>query len=97
MREGTELLADEVAGALTGDQKDMVAILDHNSRHLKKLIEQLLDYNRKLADDPSEHENFQLREMIEMVVAAHSLPARAKMISTEIALEAEICWTEPRL
>lgn len=97
MREGTELLADEVAGPLTGDQKDVVAILDHSSRHLQKLIEQLLDYNRKLADGPSEHENVQLREMIEMVVAAHSLPARAKMISTEIALEAEICWAEPRL
>ncbi len=91
------MLADEVAGPLTGDQKDVVAILDHSSRHLKKLIEQLLDYNRKLADGPSEHQNVQLREIIEMVVAAYSLPERAKMIGTEIALEAEICWAEPRL
>ncbi len=97
MREGTELLADEVAGPLTSDQKEVVAILDNSSRHLQQLIEQLLDYNRKLADGPAEHENVELREMVDLVVAAHSLPARAKMISTEIALEAEICWAEPTL
>lgn len=97
MREGTELLADEVAGPLTSDQKEVVTILDNSSRHLQQLIEQLLDYNRKLADGPAEHENVELREMVDLVVAAHSLPARAKMISTEIALEAEICWAEPTL
>ena len=46
MREGTELLADEVAGPLTPEQKEIVAILDASSRNLQKLIEQLLDYNR---------------------------------------------------
>ena len=97
MREGTELLADEVAGPLTSDQKEVVAILDNSSRHLQQLIEQLLDYNRKLADGPAEHENVELRDMVDLVVAAHSLPARAKMISTEITLEAEICWAEPTL
>ena len=97
MREGTELLADEVAGPLTSDQKEVVTILDNSSRHLQQLIEQLLDYNRKLADGPAAHENVELREMVDLVVAAHSLPARAKMISTEIALEAEICWAEPTL
>ena len=35
--------------------------------------------------------------MVDMVVAAHSLPARAKMIRTEIQLDAEICWAEPTL
>ncbi|WP_431225356.1 sensor histidine kinase [Serratia sp. L9] len=97
MREGTELLADEVAGPLTSDQKEVVAILDQSSRHLLLLIEQLLDYNRKLADGPSEHENVELEELVDMVVAAHSLPARAKMIRTEVKLEAEICWAEPTL
>ena len=70
MREGTELLADEVAGPLTSDQKEVVAILDNSSRHLQQLIEQLLDYNRKLADGPAEHENVELRDMVDLVVAA---------------------------
>ncbi|CNJ28698.1 sensor histidine kinase [Yersinia aldovae] len=97
MREGTELLADEVAGPLTSDQKEVVAILDNSSRHLQLLIEQLLDYNRKLADGPGELENVELVEMVEDVIAAHSLPARAKMIRTETDLHADICWAEPTL
>jgi signal transduction histidine kinase len=32
------------------EQKEIVEILDDSSRNLQKLIEQLLDYNRKLAD-----------------------------------------------
>lgn len=39
LREGAELLADEVAGPLSADQKDVVAILDSSSRHLQQLIE----------------------------------------------------------
>ncbi|CNH59689.1 two-component system sensor kinase [Yersinia aldovae] len=97
MREGTELLADEVAGPLTSDQKEVVAILDNSSRHLQLLIEQLLDYNRKLADGPGELENVELVEMVEDVITAHSLPARAKMIRTEADLHADICWAEPTL
>ncbi|AJJ62847.1 HAMP domain protein [Yersinia aldovae 670-83] len=97
MREGTELLADEVAGPLTSDQKEVVAILDNSSRHLQLLIEQLLDYNRKLADGPGELENVELVEMVEDVITAHSLPARAKMIRTETDLHADICWAEPTL
>jgi two-component system sensor histidine kinase GlrK len=46
MREGTELLADQVVGPLTVEQEEVVAILDDSSRNLQKLIEQLLDYNR---------------------------------------------------
>lgn len=97
MREGTELLADEVAGPLTQDQKEVVAILDNSSRHLQLLIEQLLDYNRKLADGPGELENVELVEMVEDVISAHSLPARAKMIRTETDLKADICWADPTL
>lgn len=34
LREGTELLADQVAGPLTADQREVVSILDDSSRHL---------------------------------------------------------------
>ncbi|WP_114193384.1 sensor histidine kinase [Edaphovirga cremea] len=97
MREGTELLADEVAGPLTPDQKEVVAILDNSSRHLQNLIEQLLDYNRKLADGPMEKERVELDDLVDMVVSAHSLPARAKLIRTEVDLQADTCWAEPTL
>ncbi len=60
MREGTELLADRVVGPLTPEQQEIVEILDNSSRNLQKLIEQLLDYNRKQADGPIARETVNL-------------------------------------
>ncbi|WP_165934253.1 MULTISPECIES: sensor histidine kinase [Sodalis] len=97
LREGAALLADEIAGPLTSDQRDVVAILDSSSRHLQQLIEQLLDYNRKLADSPADFADIHLRDMIDSVVAAHSLPARAKGIHTLVELECEHCRAQPLL
>lgn len=97
MREGTELLADEVAGPLTISQKEVVEILDHSSKHLQQLIEQLLDYNRKLADSPPEAQHVDLQKLVEDIVMAHNLPARAKNIKTEIRLRIDNCLAEPTL
>ncbi len=97
LREGTALLADEVAGPLTADQKEVVTILDSSSRHLQQLIEQLLDYNRKLADSSAEYEDIALRDMVDAVIVAHSLPARSKNIRTEVELTCERCRTQPEL
>ncbi|MDR6249173.1 two-component system sensor histidine kinase GlrK [Klebsiella variicola] len=91
MREGTELLADRVAGPLTPEQQEIVEILDSSSRNLQKLIEQLLDYNRKQADSPVAREAVDLVDLVENVVAAHSLPARAKLMHTELTLQARRC------
>lgn len=97
MREGTELLADQVVGPLTAEQKEVVSILDNSSRNLQKLIEQLLDYNRKQADGAVALENVELAPLVEMVVSAHSLPARAKMMHTDVDLQATVCQAEPML
>ncbi|WP_342324008.1 two component system sensor histidine kinase QseE/GlrK [Kosakonia sp. BYX6] len=97
MREGTELLADQVVGPLSAEQKEVVEILDASSRNLQKLIEQLLDYNRKLADGAVELEQVDLAPLVDMVISAHSLPARAKMMHTDVALEAATCQAEPML
>ncbi|HEY4438013.1 two component system sensor histidine kinase QseE/GlrK [Lelliottia sp. V106_10] len=97
MREGTELLADEVAGPLTTEQKEIVEILDDSSRNLQKLIEQLLDYNRKLADGAVELEKVEIEPLVDMVLSAHSLPARAKMMHTELDLQEPVCFAEPML
>ncbi len=62
----------------------MVDILDDSSRNLQKLIEQLLDYNRKLVDSATELEAVDIAPLVDMVVSAHSLPARAKMMHTDV-------------
>lgn len=97
LREGTELLADQVAGPLNADQQEVVAILDNSSRHLQRLIEQLLEYNRKLADGPTQLEPVDLEEIIDMVVSAHALPARAKSMHTHVDLSVKHCLAEPAL
>ncbi|QDX29190.1 sensor histidine kinase [Dickeya poaceiphila] len=97
LREGTALLADEVVGTLTVDQKEVVAILDNSSRHLQQLIEQLLDYNRKLAYAPAGLERVDINDIVNMVVCAHSLPARSKLMQTHIELDAPACRAEATL
>ncbi|MDR0218178.1 MAG: HAMP domain-containing histidine kinase [Enterobacteriaceae bacterium] len=97
MREGAELLADEVVGPLTADQKEVVSILDGSSKHLQKLIEQLLEYNRKIVDTPAERQIVSLTELVNSIVLSHQLPARTKNIHTKIQLDTEDCWAEPKL
>ncbi|MCS3432006.1 two-component system sensor histidine kinase GlrK [Klebsiella sp. BIGb0407] len=97
MREGTELLADQVVGPLTVSQKEVVSILDDSSRHLQKLIEQLLDYNRRVTDGAVELEKVELSPLVKNVIAAHSLPARAKHMRTETDLIDVACLAEPVL
>lgn len=94
MREGTELLLDQVVGPLTEDQKEVVSILDNSSRHLQQLIEQLLDYNRNQTDARAAKEHIDLNVMVSAVVSAHSLPARAKLMKTECQLVQTHCWAE---
>ncbi len=86
-----------MAGPLTVSQKEVVEILDHSSKHLQQLIEQLLDYNRKLVDDPPEAQIVDLQKLIEDIVKAHNLPARAKNIKTEVRLKVDSCLAEPSL
>ncbi|MGK3125715.1 sensor histidine kinase [Candidatus Pantoea formicae] len=97
LREGTELLADQVAGPLNAEQQEVVAILDTSSRHLQRLIEQLLDYNRKLADGPMALEAVALTDIINSVVKIHSLPASARQMTTHVDLQVAHCLAEATL
>lgn len=97
LREGTALLADEVAGPLSVDQREVVTILDSSSRHLQQLIEQLLDYNRHLADGVPTLSPLDLDALVQRVVSAHRLPARAKGMQTQSDLRERRCLAQPVL
>ena len=97
MREGTELLADQVVGQLTQEQKEVVAILDESSKHLQQLIEQLLDYNRKLADLPDEKYQIDLTALVNDIMTKHSLSAKAKSMTTEYQLTVSHYWGDGTL
>ena len=58
LREGADLLSEQLVGPLNGDQQEICQMLEENSRRLQTLIERLLDFNRL-----SQQEVFTLSEV----------------------------------
>src|SRR5574341_204368 len=79
LREGAELLNDQVAGPLAPPQRAVVGIMRDNSVKLQKLIEELLDYQRALHAAASlEVRAVRLDALVREVAEAHRLSALAK-------------------
>ena len=53
VREGAELLRDDVGGKLTPEQRDIVRIVRDNTLSLQQLIEDLLAYQQTRGDEPA--------------------------------------------
>ncbi|AYH42842.1 HAMP domain-containing sensor histidine kinase [Azoarcus sp. DN11] len=79
LREGIALLEDGVVGELSGEQREVVAILQHNTHALQGHIEDLLGYNaavfhaRNLRRRP-----VMLRALAESVIAEQQLPIQTR-------------------
>ena len=87
LREGTELLNDQVAGPLAPPQQEVVAILRDNSVKLQRLIEDLLDYQRALhAASGLQIGALALDGLLRQSVRSHQLAAQAK--AQRVSLEA---------
>ena len=79
LREGAELLNDQVAGPLAPPQRAVVSIMRDNSVKLQRLIEELLDYQRALHAAASlEVKPVRLDALVHEVVEAQRLSALAK-------------------
>jgi two-component system sensor histidine kinase GlrK len=79
LREGAELLHDQVAGPLTPVQKQVVGIMRDNSVKLQRLIEELLDYQRALHAAASlEVKTVVLDALVGEAARAHQLAAASK-------------------
>ena len=88
LREGAELLNDQVAGPLAPPQRAVVAIMRDNSIKLQKLIEDLLDYQRALhAASSLDIGPVRLDALVREVVDAHRLSALSKAQRIELELE----------
>lgn len=81
LREGVELLADEVVGELRDEQREVVKILQDNGVRLQILIEDLLNFNTA-ASQPILRtiQSVRLDNIIERVVGDHKLTLVAKNI-----------------
>ncbi|MDQ2693841.1 MAG: ATP-binding protein [Pseudomonadota bacterium] len=88
LREGAELLTDEVVGPLTAEQREVVAILRENSLRLQQLIEGLLDFNQALMRNLTLHKApVQLADLVNEVIEAQKLAWRARSLRVEARLE----------
>jgi len=88
IREGTELLQDGIVGELTDDQAEVIEILRASSQQLQKQIEDLLNFNRALAQLPSaDGVPIRLRHTVEQTIDSHRLPlmSRGLEVVTELS------------
>jgi two-component system sensor histidine kinase GlrK len=88
LREGAELLNDQVAGPLAPPQRAVVSIMRDNSVKLQTLIEDLLDYQRALhAASSLDVSTVRLDALVREVADAHRLAALSKAQRIELELE----------
>jgi len=83
VREGAELLRDNVGGKLSPEQRDIVRIVRENTLSLQKLIEDLLTYHQTRAMEPQTLGPVFLPDVVGRVVREHKLAALARMIAFE--------------
>jgi two-component system sensor histidine kinase GlrK len=87
VREGAELLRDNVGGKLSPEQREIVAIVRQNSLSLQKLIEDLLNYHQTRALEPQAAVSVSMFEVVRRVLSEHKLAALARMVTFEQQLE----------
>ncbi|MCG6899876.1 MAG: HAMP domain-containing protein [Gammaproteobacteria bacterium] len=88
IREGSELLNEEVVGSLNAQQAEIVAILKNNTLQLQKLIEDLLDYNMASSRGSQLHiEQVDLRPLILSVLEDHKFATLARQLLLETDLQ----------
>lgn len=96
LREGAELLNDEVAGPLAPPQRQVVSIMRDNSVKLQRLIEELLDYQRALHAAASlEVRPVVLDGLVADAVKAHELAAQAKGLRLAVDAQAASLEADP--
>src|SRR2546421_8426404 len=97
LREGAELLHDQVAGPLAPPQVQVVSIMRDNSVKLQRLIEELLDYQRALHAAASlEVKPLELDELVRDAAHSHELAAQAKGLALTIDAQATTLEADPQ-
>src|SRR6185295_15630019 len=95
LREGTELLNDQVAGPLAPPQLQVVAIMRDNSVKLQRLIEELLGYQRALhAASGLQIGALALDGLLRQSVRSHQLAAQAKAQRVELDVVPLTLWAD---
>jgi two-component system sensor histidine kinase GlrK len=81
IREGAQLLADEVPGTLSSGQRTIVGIMTQNGVRLQELIEELLNYQQaSLAAGTLDLQPVALEVVVDRAIHTHRLAAAARLV-----------------
>ena len=83
IKEGIELLADEIPGPLNDSQRNVLNILQTGLQHFQSLINNLLDFNLMKSDRRLKRETVELKALIESVIRPYLLTAQRKQLQFE--------------
>ncbi|RZA25294.1 MAG: HAMP domain-containing histidine kinase [Proteobacteria bacterium] len=83
IKEGIELLADEIPGPLNDSQKNVLSILQTGTSHFQALINNLLDFNLMRDDRSLRRETVELKSLIEAAIRPYLLTAQRRHLSFE--------------
>jgi len=86
VREGAELLRDNVGGRLAPEQQEIVRIVRENTLSLQRLIEDLLKYHQTGGMEPATLGPVALPDVIRRVVKEQKLAALARIITVDVNL-----------
>ncbi len=92
LREGADILSEELAGPLTKNQHEIVNLLQQNSITLQELIEQLLDYNRLQQPHRLQIETIAIPSLLERIIAPFQLQIEQKQLQLELELNNINSW-----
>ncbi len=88
IREGAELLRDEVVGTLNHEQAEVASILRESSLQLQTQVEALLNFNAALAQEkPLRQETIVLNVLLPDIIHKHRLAIRARKITVHTELQ----------
>jgi two-component system, NtrC family, sensor histidine kinase GlrK len=87
VREGAELLRDNVGGRLAPEQQEIVRIVRENTLSLQRLIEDLLKYHQTGGMEPVTQGPVAFPDVIRRVVREQKLAALARIITVDVNLQ----------
>jgi two-component system sensor histidine kinase GlrK len=88
IREGTELMREQVVGTLNEQQREIVGILHDSSLQLQKLIEDLLNFSIVQSRSATlVHKPVEFDQLIEEVLAGHRIAMLSRQLETELNLQ----------
>lgn len=88
IREGTELMNEQVVGDLNNQQREIVDILRDNSQQLQKLIEDLLNFSiMRTHTFTLFRSQVELKAMIEAVLEDHKVTLLSRKLDLQLSLQ----------